>query len=96
MIKYNRDIYFFFYNTWIRILNTPVFRLAVHLLSQNGSPESLNVIFIDSNNFANNSGLTINFIKTYMVWIGSKKISKDVFHHSRWKLNRTSTTFDFL
>lgn len=31
-----------------------------------------------------------------MVWIGSKKFSKDVFHHSRWKLTWNNTTFDLL
>lgn len=29
-----------------------------------------------------------------MVWVGSKKISKYVFHYSRWKLTRNNTTFD--
>lgn len=61
-----------------------------------GSPESLNGILIELDNLANNSGLRINFTKTKMVWIGSKKISKDVFHHSRWKLTWNNTTFDLL
>lgn len=46
--------------------------------------------------FASISGLRINFTKTKMVWIGSKKFSKDVFHHSRWKLTWNNTTFDLL
>lgn len=33
-------------------------------------------------------------MKTKMVWVGSKKISKYVFHYSRWKLTRNNTTFD--
>lgn len=41
-------------------------------------------------------GLKINFSKTKMVWIGSKKISKEVFHHSRWKLDWNNPTFDLL
>lgn len=61
-----------------------------------GSPESLNGILIELDNLANNSGLRINFTKTKMVWIGSKKISKDVFHHMRWKLTWNNTTFDLL
>ena len=31
-----------------------------------------------------------------MIWIGSKKFSKDVFHHSRWKLNWNKTNFEML
>ena len=45
---------------------------------------------------ANISGLKIKFSKTKMIWIGSKKISKEVFHHSRWKLDRQSTKFELL
>ena len=40
--------------------------------------------------------LRINFSKTKMVWIGSKKISKEVFHHTRWKLDWESLNFDLL
>ena len=29
-----------------------------------------------------------------MVWIGSKKFSNQVFHHTRWKLDWGCTTFD--
>lgn len=46
--------------------------------------------------FVSISGLRINFTKTKMVWIGSKKFSKDVFHHSRWKLTWNNTIFDLL
>lgn len=31
-----------------------------------------------------------------MVWIGSKKFSKETFHHSRWKLDWNNTNFDLL
>jgi hypothetical protein len=30
------------------------------------------------------------------VWIGSKQISNQVFHHSRWKLDWGSTSFNLL
>lgn len=48
-------------------------------LVTNGSPESLNGILIQLDNFANNSGLRINFTKTKMVWIGSKNFQKMFF-----------------
>lgn len=38
----------------------------------------------------------INYIKTRMIWIGSKKLSRDVIHHTRWKLNWCNSTFDLL
>lgn len=31
-----------------------------------------------------------------MVWIGRKKISRDVFHFSRWKLSWDNLTFELL
>ena len=46
--------------------------------------------------FAILSGLKINFQKTKMIWIGSKKFSKDVYHHSRWKFEWNNTNFDLL
>ena len=46
--------------------------------------------------FENISGLKINFQKTKMVWIGSKKISSEVFHHTRWKLDWNNSYFDIL
>jgi hypothetical protein len=51
------------------------------------SPQSIDGILRELDCFANISGLKINFSKTNMIWIGSKKLSKDIFHHSRWKLN---------
>ena len=46
--------------------------------------------------FSNLSGLKINNSKTKIVWIGSKKISSGVFHHSRWKLDWGSDFFNLL
>jgi hypothetical protein len=31
-----------------------------------------------------------------MIWIGSKKFSKEVFHHTRWKFEWNNTKFDLL
>ena len=42
------------------------------------------------------SGLNINMSKTKVVWIGSKKFSNQVYHHSRWKLDWGSTSFTLL
>lgn len=46
--------------------------------------------------FADLSGLKINYTKTKMVWIGSEKFSRNVFHHTRWKLNWNNSTFYLL
>ena len=62
-------------------------------LISDGSPESMDGILRELDYFANLSGLKINIQKTKMIWIGSKKFSKDVYHHSRWKLDWNSTTF---
>lgn len=61
-----------------------------------GSPESMDGILRVLDYFADLSGLKINYIKTKMVWIRSKKFSRDVFHHTRWKLNWNNSTFDLL
>lgn len=61
-----------------------------------GSPQSMDGILRELDYFACIYGLKINFSKTKMVWIGSKKISKEVFHHSRWKLDWNNPTFDLL
>lgn len=42
------------------------------------------------------SGLQINSSKTKIVWIGSKKFSKQVYHHTRWKLEWGCTKFNLL
>lgn len=62
----------------------------------NGSPETLDGILRELDFFADISGLNINFSKTEMVWIGSKKFSKETFHYSRWKLDWNNTNFDLL
>ena len=41
--------------------------------------------------FARYSGLNLNYTKTKAIWIGSKKFSKDVYHH-RIKLDWTQET----
>lgn len=65
-------------------------------LFTNGSPETLDGILRELDFFADISGLNINFSKTKMVWIGSKKFSKETFHHSIWKLDWNNTNFDLL
>ena len=46
--------------------------------------------------YAQVSGLKINYTKSKAIWIGSKKHSKDVFHHSRWKLEWGDEQFTLL
>ena len=57
-----------------------------------GSEKSLNEMLKELEDFANISGLKINFEKTQLVWIGSKK-----FHTSsiktKWKLLWGKQTF---
>ena len=40
--------------------------------------------------------MQINSTKTKIIWIGSKKFSDEVFHHSRWKLDWGCTDFNLL
>ena len=42
------------------------------------------------------SGLKVNYTKSKAIWIGSKKYSKDVYHHSRWKLEWGAKEFSLL
>ena len=65
-------------------------------LISDGSPGSMDGILRELDFFENISGLKINFQKTKMVWIGSKKISSEVFHHTRWKLDWNNSYFDIL
>ena len=58
-----------------------------------GLPKSLFTALDPIDFFSNLSGLKINSSKTKIVWIGSKKISSEVFHHSRWKLDWGSASF---
>ena len=46
--------------------------------------------------YAKISGLNINSSKTKIIWIGSKKFSKEVYHHTRWKLQWGATQFSLL
>ena len=50
----------------------------------------------DHSVFSSFSCMKINSSKTKIVWIGSKKFSDQVFHHTRWKLDWGSTTFSLL
>ena len=46
--------------------------------------------------YAQISGLRINNSKTKIIWLGSKKHSKEVYHDVRWKLDWGSTEFNLL
>lgn len=61
-----------------------------------GTPQSSDGIIRVLDSFAQVSGLKIKFSKTKMVWIGRKNFSRDVFHHSRWKLSWGNLTFKLL
>ena len=65
-------------------------------LISDGSPGSMDDISWELDFFQNISGPKINFQKTEMVWIGSKKFSSEVFHHTRWKLDWNNSYFDIL
>lgn len=65
-------------------------------LTLDGSPESLFHSLDTLEFFSKFSGLKINSSKTKVVWIGSRKFSDQVFHHTRWKLNWGCTTFNLL
>ena len=60
------------------------------------SSESLNNTMQVLDYYAAISGLKINYIKSKAIWIGSKKYSKDVYHHTRWKLEWGSNQFSLL
>ena len=65
-------------------------------LALDGSPKSLFAALDTINYFSTFSGLKINSSKTKIVWIGSKKFSKEVDHHARWKLEWGCSTFNLL
>lgn len=46
--------------------------------------------------FAKLSRVRINIKNPKMIWIESKKISNEVFHRSRWKLDWKNDSFDIL
>lgn len=64
------------------------------LLAFDGSPKSLFEALETIDFYSSFSGLKINTSKTKIVWIGSKKFSDQVFHHTRWKLDWGSTSFN--
>ena len=63
-------------------------------LTLEGSSKSLFAALDTLHLFYKPSGLKINSLKTKVIWIGSKKFSNQVFHHSRWKLEWESTNFN--
>ena len=65
-------------------------------LALDGSAKSLHSALDTLERYANFSGLKINSSKTKLIWIGSKKFSAEVFHHSRWKLYWGATHFSLL
>ena len=67
-----------------------------HKISQYADDTTLNLALDTLYLFYKLSGLKINSLKTKVVWIGSKKFSNQVFHHSRWKLEWGSTNFNLL
>lgn len=60
-----------------------------------GSEKSFNEALQVLDTFGQRSGLKINNDKTNVIWIGSQKFSKDVYHH-RWKLVWGKTKFTLL
>lgn len=66
------------------------------MLALDGSPKSLFEALETIDFYSSFSGLKINTSKTKIVWIGSKKNSDQVFHHTRWKLYWGSTSFNSL
>ena len=51
-----------------------------------GSPSSFTATMFLLEQYAEMSGLHVNYLKTNVIWIGSRKFSSLVFHRSRWKL----------
>lgn len=60
-----------------------------------GSEESLNETLYELEQYAKFSGLKINFSKTHVVWIGSKKYSTESIK-TKWKLNWGVNRFKLL
>ena len=95
MIKQNKDIKGI-------VINDKEHKISQYAddtsLTLDGSSESLFSALETIEFFSSFSGLKINTSKTKIVWIGSKKFSDQVFHHtrSRWKLDWGSTTFTLL
>ena len=62
----------------------------------NGSSESLYSTMTLLDYYSEISGLKINYTKSKVIWIGSKKYNKDVYHHTRWKLHWGANQFMLL
>ena len=60
-----------------------------------GSKTSLNETLEELNRFSKYSGLKVNFDKTYVIWIGNKKYSKDSIK-TKWKLSWGINDFKLL
>lgn len=82
------------------IINNKEYKLTQYAddtsLTLDGSEQSLFTALDTLEFFARLSGLRINSSKTKIIWIGSRKFSSQVFHHTRWKLDWGSTEFDLL
>ena len=90
MIKQNKDIKGI-------VINDKEHKISQYAddtsLTLDGSFESFFAALETIEFFSSFSDLKINSSKTKIVWIGSKKFSDQVFHHTRWKLDWGSTTF---
>lgn len=64
-------------------------------LTSDGSPQSKDGTLKVLDYFADLSGLKINYTKTKMVLHVALAV-RNVFHHTRWKLNWNNSTFDLL
>ena len=93
LVKENKDI------TGIKINNSE------HKITQyaddttlilDGSEKSLFAALNTLDYFSSISGLHVNSSKTKIVWIGSKKFSREVYHHVRWNLVWGETKFQLL
>ena len=82
-IKNNKKIKGIKFNNKVFILTQYADDTSVIL---DGSEESLNETLSELEKYAKFSGLKVNFTKTHVVWIGSKKYSTDSIK-TKWKLN---------
>ena len=74
--------------------NTRSLILVTNILID-GSDDSLNHTLEELEKFSKISGLKINYDKTQIVWIGSKKYSSDTMK-TKWKLSWGKDTFKLL
>jgi hypothetical protein len=61
-----------------------------------GTSQSLESTMTLLDYYSDISGLKINYTKSKAIWIGSKKYSKEVYHHARWKLEWGENKFNLL